>query len=165
FAGAEVNLTEGRAVRHWALRLPPEQAETQVAAELLRMEQLVARVRAGQWRGVRGDAITDVVNIGVGGSDLGPLMASHALRDFAEAGEAPLRVHFASSMDGSQMAQIRQRLAPATTLFIVSSKSFSTADTLHNANTARQWLVAHLGDEAAVLRCHFIGVSACPEKM
>lgn len=165
FAGEPVNTSEARAAKHWSLRLPPAQAEAEVNAQLECMATLVARIRSGQWRGVRGEAITDVVNIGVGGSDLGPLMVTHALRDFAPVQEARLRVHFASSMDGSQMAQLQQKLRPGNTLFIVSSKSFSTPDTLHNANTARQWLVSHLGDEAAVLRCHFIGVSACPEKM
>jgi glucose-6-phosphate isomerase len=175
FVGDKVNTSEGRAARHWALRLPLDRGDSEVNAELEHMERLVSRIRSGQWRGVRGDAITDVVNIGVGGSDIGPLMVSYALRDSlvqgassqtaVEADLAPLRVHFASSMDGSQMEQIQQRLNPGTTLFIVSSKSFSTADTMHNANTARHWLMAHLGDETAVMRCHFIGVSACPEKM
>lgn len=165
FAGDAVNLTEQRAAKHWSLRLPEAQADAAVVTQLTHMQELVTRIRGGQWRGVSGEAITDVVNIGVGGSDLGPLMTSYALAGFNEPGAAPLRVHFASSMDGSQIADLRGTLNPGTTLFIVSSKSFSTADTLYNAGTARHWLIDKLGDEAAVMRCHFIGVSSRPDKM
>ena len=117
----------------------------------------------------RGDAITDVVNVGVGGSDLGPLMAAFALQSsLPPTGQTRPRIHFASSMDGSQVSQVLQELNPRTTLFLVSSKSFTTVDTLHNAKTARQWLARGLGldfDNASLLRCHFIGISANAERM
>ncbi|PKM29073.1 MAG: glucose-6-phosphate isomerase [Gammaproteobacteria bacterium HGW-Gammaproteobacteria-11] len=173
FAGERVNTSEGRSAMHWALRLPAEAdgdldglpLAGMIHAQLQRMESLVTKLHAGQWRGVSGEAITHVVNIGVGGSDLGPLMVCDALRDFKVETAGPLRVYFASTMDGSQLAQILQTLNPHTTLFIVSSKSFTTIDTLSNADTARQWLQRSLGDSPALLQCHFIGVSAAPEKM
>lgn len=165
FAGEVINVTEQRAVKHWALRLPQDKAAAEVAQELERMADIVNRIRAGHWRGATGEAITDVVNIGVGGSDLGPLMTSYALRAFTEPCAHPVRVHFASSMDGSQMDRLKQQLNPSTTLCLISSKSFSTADTLHNANTARHWLLHCLGDEVSVLRCHFVAISARADKM
>lgn len=165
FAGETINTTEQRAVKHWALRLPKDKASAEVVAELSRMADIVGRVRSGHWRGATGDAITDVVNIGVGGSDLGPLMTSYALRVFAAPSEQVVRVHFASSMDGSQIDYLKRSLNPDTTLFLISSKSFSTADTLHNANTARHWLLSRLHDEASVLRCHFVGISSRADKM
>lgn len=171
--GYPVNTTEERPALHTALRLPAnaeswldgENINLAVQDSLTKMQQLVERLHAGQWRGVTGFAITDVVNLGVGGSDLGPLMVTHALAEFKPANLAPLNLHFASTMDGSQLAQKLDELNPATTLFILSSKSFSTIDTLSNAATARQWLVNHLEQEDLVLKQHFIGVSAAPEKM
>lgn len=165
FNGGRINCTENRAVKHCSLRLPKEQQPPEVALEQRKMERLVKRVRAGQWRGANGDVITDVVNIGVGGSDLGPLMVSHALKSTAPSAKVDIKVHFASSMDGSQIAQFQRFLNPATTLFIISSKSFSTADTLRNAQTAKLWLIRALGDVETVLRCHFVGVSSKPDKM
>lgn len=168
FAGDEVNGTENRAALHWALRLPPGSAfpaSDQIQAQLDKMAGLVARLHAGQWRGFTGKAITDVVNIGVGGSDLGPLMVSHALEEAASYGEHGLHLHFVSSMDGSQLSQLLPGLKPQSTLFVVSSKSFTTVDTLSNAATARSWLNNHFGDHPAVAACHFIAVSAHPERM
>lgn len=168
FAGDEVNCTEGRSAKHWCLREPAEQAPA-VHEQLDAMESMVDRVLKGHWRGVHGDAITDVVNIGVGGSDLGPLMAAFALQSsLPPEGLSRPRMHFASSMDGSQVSQVLRELNPKTTLFLVSSKSFTTVDTLHNANTARRWLARGLGlddDDASLLRCHFIGISASPDRM
>lgn len=168
FTGAEVNCTEGRAAKHWCLREPADLAP-QVHEQLDAMEGMVERILKGHWRGVLGDAITDVVNVGVGGSDLGPLMAAFALQSsLPPAGQTRPRIHFASSMDGSQVSQVLQELNPRTTLFLVSSKSFTTVDTLHNAKTARQWLARGLGldyDDASLLRCHFIGISANAERM
>ncbi|PAU86554.1 glucose-6-phosphate isomerase [Pseudomonas sp. WN033] len=173
FAGEPVNHTEGRPAMHWALRLPAgkscvvdgEDVTALVQAQLERMDVLVSKIHAGQWRGATGEVITDVVNIGVGGSDLGPLMVSEALADFAADTAAPLRMHFASTMDGSQLAQLLRTLDPHATLFVISSKSFTTVDTLSNAATARQWLERTLGDCAGLLDCHFLGVSSAAGKM
>ncbi|UGV31830.1 glucose-6-phosphate isomerase [Halopseudomonas aestusnigri] len=173
FSGAAVNPSEGRAAMHWALRLPAEHGcvlagediNAQVQAQLQRMDDIVQKVRSGQWRGATGEAITDVVNIGVGGSDLGPLMVTEALTDSRPVNDSPLRVHFASTMDGSQVSQLLGGLNPHATLFIISSKSFSTIDTLSNAATARGWLERELGELPGLLACHFIGVSAAAERM
>lgn len=173
FSHEKVNHSEGRPAWHWALRASDSQAlkEPQagvfnaVAEELAKMERIVEKIHAGHWRGISGEPITDVVNIGVGGSDLGPFMLSQALADAHASTAHPLRVHFVSSMDGSQLSPRLRELRPDTTLFIVSSKSFTTVDTLYNAATARAWLERHLGNTDAMLRCHFIGVSAAADKM
>lgn len=165
-----INYTESRAAMHWALRLPkgdqdyPELAE-QVHQQLDRMYQLVEKIHAGQCRGATGEVIQDVVNIGVGGSDLGPLMVSHALSDYKVSTAKPLKVHFVSTMDGSQLSDLLHQLRPETTLFIISSKSFGTIDTLSNAQTVRQWLEKAFGAQKSVVQHHFIGVSTKPEKM
>ncbi|MFK7160601.1 glucose-6-phosphate isomerase [Marinospirillum sp. MEB164] len=172
-SGAPINTSEQRPALHTALRLPAdaelwvegENVNLAIQASLEKMAQLVERLHQGQWRGVTGHPITDVVNLGVGGSDLGPLMVTHALAEWRPEDIAPLHLHFASTMDGSQLAERLQLLNPETTLFIISSKSFSTIDTLTNAATAKHWLVQHLGQEALVLKQHFIGVSAKAEKM
>ncbi|WP_324626651.1 glucose-6-phosphate isomerase [Acinetobacter sp. MD2(2019)] len=170
FSTEAINYTEQRAAMHWALRLPvqddqhPELA-CAVHAQLERMYALVDKIHAGQYRGSTGEVIQDVVNIGVGGSDLGPLMASHALSDFKIKTAKPLQVHFVSTMDGSQLSDILHQLRPETTLFIVSSKSFGTIDTLSNAQTARLWLEKALGTQDKVVKSHFVGVSTKPEKM
>lgn len=170
FTQEQINYTEGRAAMHWALRLPkqdqdyPELAQA-VHQQLDRMFQLVEKVHAGQCRGSTGEVIQDVVNIGVGGSDLGPLMVSHALSDYKVTTAKPLKVHFVSTMDGSQLSELLHQLRPETTLFIISSKSFGTIDTLSNAQTVRQWLEKALGRQKSVVQHHFIGVSTKPEKM
>ncbi|WP_104494938.1 glucose-6-phosphate isomerase [Acinetobacter indicus] len=170
FSEEKINYTEQRAVMHWALRLPkqhdtyPHLAE-QVHLQLERMYALVDKIHSGQYRGVTGEVIQDVVNIGVGGSDLGPMMVSHALSDFKVKTAKPLKVHFVSTMDGSQLSDILHQLRPETTLFIISSKSFGTIDTLYNAQTARLWLEKQLGQSEALNCQHFIGVSTKPEKM
>lgn len=165
FDGAEVNWTEQRPAMHWRLRATPEQAP-EVHEQLDRMARMVERILGGQWRGCEGDPITDVVNVGVGGSDLGPLMASFALHEHRPArGQRP-RLHFVSSMDGSQIAPLLDELNAATTLIVVSSKSFTTVDTLTNAATARHWLEGEFPDrEGAVMRCHFIGISSQCRRM
>ena len=165
-----INYTEQRAAMHWALRLPKNTVQfaelsTQVNQQLDRMFQLVEKIHAGQYRGVTGEVIQDVVNIGVGGSDLGPLMVTHALSDFKIKTTKPLNVHFVSTMDGSQLSDLLHQLRPETTLFIISSKSFGTIDTLSNAETVRLWLEKALGQRDCVLKSHFIGVSTKPEKM
>ena len=170
FSEERINYTESRAAMHWALRLPQDHAEhsqiaNQVHLQLDRMYALVEKIHMGQYRGASGEVIQDVVNIGVGGSDLGPLMVSHALSDFKQTTQKPLNVHFVSTMDGSQLSDLLHKLRPETTLFIISSKSFGTIDTLSNAQTARLWLEKALGEEIAILKHHFIGVSTKPEKM
>lgn len=172
--GAMVNTSEQRAALHTALRLPEtavlKLAEQDVVADvhrsLAQVARLSERVRHGIWRGFSGKAITDVVNIGVGGSDLGPLMATTALDEWAD---TEIEVHFVSNMDGTQLDNLLKHLNPETTLFIISSKSFGTVDTLSNAKTALSWLLATAklghGTEDSVLRRHFIGISANSEKM
>ncbi|MBA4501507.1 glucose-6-phosphate isomerase [Marinobacterium marinum] len=168
FAGEVVNPTENRAAWHTALRVPAEkQTDSQCCVEeqLQRMSVLVEQIQSGVWRGFSGKRIRDVVNLGVGGSDLGPLMVTHALREHARLEARSLQVHFASTIDGSQLFDLLDHLNPETTLFIVSSKSFTTIDTLSNARTVRSWLRSFCDDDALILRCHFVGVSAAKQKM
>ncbi|SEI41440.1 glucose-6-phosphate isomerase [Allopseudospirillum japonicum] len=173
FSGARVNATEERPALHSALRLPAharlqldgQEIVTPIHASLDKMAALVAKLHARQWRGVSGYPITDIVNLGVGGSELGPLMATHALHEWRPQAAQHLNIHFASTMDGSQLATALSKLNPKTTLFIISSKSFTTLDTLSNANTALHWLEGSLGAHPSLKRQHFIGVSAHPERM
>ncbi|MCH4246393.1 MAG: glucose-6-phosphate isomerase [Acinetobacter populi] len=172
FSKEHINHTEHRSAMHWALRTPRLNDEQDpdfdvnqlVHQQLDKMTEIVHKIQSGQFRGTTGEKITDVVNIGVGGSDLGPLMVCRALAPYQNATDQ-IKVHFASTMDGSQLSQIVENLRPASTLFIISSKSFTTVDTLSNADTARQWLIESLGDRESVMRCHFIGVSTSTEKM
>lgn len=169
-SGEVVNDTENRPALHTALRLSlsetlivaSENVTEQVHASLKKAENLVERIRNGLWRGYSGKAMTDVVNIGVGGSDLGPLMATTALSEWTD---THIRVHFVSNMDGTQLDSLLKILNPQTTLFIISSKSFSTLDTLSNAKTALAWLLTSHDNKATVLRRHFIGVSTKADKM
>ena len=170
FSSEEINYTEQRAAMHWALRLPRQDVQHpeiagQVHEQLERMYDLVNKIHEGQCRGATGEVIQDLVNIGVGGSDLGPMMVSHALSDFKKATQKPLNTHFVSTIDGSQLSDLLHKLRPETTLFIISSKSFGTIDTLSNAQTARLWLEKALGEHNQVLKHHFVGVSTKPEKM
>lgn len=170
FSEQKINYTEQRAAMHWALRLPEHdlvhsELSQQVHAQLQRMFNLVEKIHAGQYRGATGEVIQDVVNIGVGGSDLGPLMVTQALSDFKHATTKPLNVHFVSTMDGSQLSELLHKLRPETTLFIISSKSFGTIDTLSNAQTVKLWLEKSLGTQPETLKHHFIGVSTKSEKM
>ncbi|WP_207063976.1 glucose-6-phosphate isomerase [Motiliproteus sp. SC1-56] len=173
FEGAPVNSSEQRSALHTALRAPAERtprlageaiAEA-IHGNLARMGEMVAQIHSGHWRGYSGKAITDVVNLGVGGSDLGPFMACHALEEFRDPRARGLQVHFVSSIDGSQLAELLKRLNPETTLFVLSSKSFTTIDTLSNAETAKGWLAQKISDESILIGQHFIGCSARPEKM
>lgn len=173
FAGAMANSTEGRPALHTALRLPQERqllvggndVVPQVHDSLARMAELVERIHQGQWRGSNGYPIRDVVNIGVGGSDLGPYMACHALAEFAPPAGRALGIHFVSSIDGSELAELLDTLRPETTLFIISSKSFTTTDTLANARTAMDWLGRAVPDAADILQHHLIGISASQSRM
>ncbi len=153
-AGEAINHTEGRAVRHMALRAgaaaPPE-----VGAVLARLEAFCEAIHGGAWRGFSGECITDVVNIGIGGSDLGPRMAVKALAAWQQ---PDLAVHFVANVDGADLATTLAGLNPRTTLFIVASKTFTTLETMANAGTARNWLLAAAGETGAVAR-HFVAVS------
>lgn len=163
FAGERINTTEGRAVLHVALRAPREariamggrDVVPDVHAVLDQMAAFADRVRNGEWKGHTGRPITAIVNIGIGGSDLGPVMATQALRFY---GRRELECRFVSNVDGSDIAEATRDLDPSTTLFIVASKTFTTLETLTNAHSARRWLLAGLGDETAVAK-HFVAVS------
>jgi glucose-6-phosphate isomerase len=163
FAGDKINNTEQRAVLHIALRnrsnrpikVDGKDVMPAVNAVLAKMRSVSEQVRKGVWKGYSGERIRDVVNIGIGGSDLGPLMVCEALKPYAS---DSLRVHFVSNIDGSHIAETLKHLNPATTLFIVASKTFTTQETLTNAHTARAWLLAAVGDESAVAK-HFIALS------
>jgi glucose-6-phosphate isomerase len=157
-AGEKINHTEDRAVLHVALREEPPRAE--VAAVLAKMRAFCAAVHGGQWRGATGEPITDIVNIGIGGSDLGPRMATQALA----AHRVPhLRAHYVANVDGADLATTLAGLSPRTTLFVIASKTFTTQETMQNAASARAWLTAALG-EAAVAR-HFVAVSTALDKV
>ena len=171
FAGEKINNTEQRAVLHTALRAPADappltvdgqDVGADVHAVLARLRSFSDAVRSGAWLGHSGRAITDVVNIGIGGSDLGPKMACLALRPYSHPG---LRLHFVSNVDGHDLDAVLAAVDPATTLFIIASKTFTTSETMLNAQTARRWFLAHALDNAAedvqnaALARHFVAVS------
>jgi len=163
FAGEKINTTENRAVLHVALRnrantpvyVDGEDVMPLVNGVLRRMRDFTEAVRSGAWTGHTGKAITDVVNIGIGGSDLGPKMVCQALTPYAKPG---LTAHFVSNVDGSHLAEALKRCDPETTLFLVASKTFTTTETMTNARSARAWLVDALGDDKAVAK-HFAAMS------
>ncbi len=172
FAGAVVNPSEKRPALHMAARWPanklaPEGMEA--AAEFCqqqraKMASLVQRVHQGEWFGATGQAITDIVHIGVGGSDLGPKLVSESLADCPS--RVKIGVHYVSTMDGSQLLPLMETLNPATTLLVLASKSFTTADTQFNARTAQLWLSDALEvEEETIRRYQLLGVSAKPDKM
>ena len=164
FAGERINVTEDRAVLHVALRAPKGQqvrvddgidVVPAVHEVLDRMAEFADRVRSGQWSGYTGKRILNIVNIGIGGSDLGPVMAYEALRHYSERN---LTFRFVSNVDGTDFAEATHDLDPAQTLFVISSKTFTTLETMTNAQTARRWALATLRDDAAVAK-HFVAVS------
>ena len=169
FAGAKINVTENRAVLHVALRAPKgERIEVDgvdvvpmVHEVLERMSNFADRIRSGEWKGHTGKRIRNVVNIGIGGSDLGPVMAYEALRFYSQ---RDLTFRFVSNVDGTDIAEATHDLDPEETLFIVSSKTFTTLETLRNATSAREWLLAKLEDDAAVAK-HFVAVSTNAEEV
>jgi glucose-6-phosphate isomerase len=169
FAGEKINVTEDRAVLHVALRAPRgtviEVDGTDVVPEvhevLDRMADFSDRVRSGAWVGHTGKRIRNVVNIGIGGSDLGPHMAYEALLPFAD---PALTVRFVSNVDGTEFYELTSDLDPAETLFIIASKTFTTLETMTNAHSAREWALAALGDDAAVAK-HFVAVSTNAEEV
>ena len=168
FTGEKINITENRAVLHTALRnrsarpvyVDGKDVMPQIKAVLEKMKNFSNAVRTGQWRGATGKTITDVVNIGIGGSDLGPVMVVEALKHYQQKG---LNSHFVSNVDGTHMVETLKNLKPETTLFIVASKTFTTQETLTNAKTAREWLVKSLG-ESAVAK-HFVALSTNTEEV
>jgi glucose-6-phosphate isomerase len=163
FTGQKINTTEDRAVLHVALRnrsnrpilVDGKDVMPEVNAVLAHMRQFSEAIRSGAWKGYTGKAITDVVNIGIGGSDLGPVMATEALRPYSKPG---LRVHFVSNVDGTHIVETLKKCAPETTLFIVASKTFTTQETLTNAHTARDWFLKSAKDVAHVAK-HFVALS------
>jgi glucose-6-phosphate isomerase len=163
FSGERINITEGRAVLHVALRnranrpiqVDGQNVMPEVNRVLEKMRSFSEAVRSGEWRGYTGKPITDVVNIGIGGSDLGPQMVTAALKPYARYG---LNSHFVSNLDGTHMAETLKPLNRETALFIIASKTFTTLETMTNANSAREWFLTGAGDEGAVAK-HFVAVS------
>jgi glucose-6-phosphate isomerase len=169
FAGDRINETENRAVLHTALR---NRANTpvyedgkdvmpEVNAVLAKMKGFAEQVRSGAWKGYTGMRITDIVNIGIGGSDLGPVMVTECLRPYAQPG---LRVHFVSNVDGTHIAETLKPLDPQTTLFMIASKTFTTQETMTNAFSAREWFLKHAVDRDHVAR-HFVAISTNTAKV
>jgi glucose-6-phosphate isomerase len=164
FAGEHINVSEDRAVLHVALRMPRNRSLVvdgvdvvkQVHETLDRMAAFCERVRSGEWRGHTGKPIRAVVNVGIGGSDLGPVMAYEALKHYSERG---LTCRFVSNVDGTDFAEKTRDLDPETTLFVISSKTFTTLETMTNARTAREWLLARLGGDEDAVAKHFVAVS------
>ncbi len=162
FNGEKINFTENRAVLHIALRNRSNRAiyvdgtdvMPAVNAELAKMKAFCEKVRNGEWKGYTGKAITDVVNIGIGGSDLGPLMVCEALKPYG----SNLNVHFVSNVDGTHIAETLKKINPETTLFLIASKTFTTQETMTNAQTARAWFLKSANDETAVAK-HFAALS------
>ena len=169
FSGDKINLTEGRAVLHVALRNRGDRAirvdgrdvMPGVKSVLARMRTFTDAVRSGNWKGHTGKPTTDIVNIGIGGSDLGPKMASEALRPYWRPG---LSAYFVSNVDGTDISETLHKIDPETTLFIVASKTFTTQETMANAHTARRFLVDKLGGDASVAR-HFVALSTNADRV
>jgi hypothetical protein len=170
FRGEKINVTENRAVLHVALRAPRgativvdrENVVPQVHAVLDKMADFSERVRSGAWKGFTGRRIRNVINIGIGGSDLGPVMAYEALRYYSDRG---LTCRFVSNVDGTDFVEASRDLDPAETLFIVSSKTFTTLETMTNAHSARDWLLRGLGGDARAVARHFVAVSTNAAKV
>jgi glucose-6-phosphate isomerase len=169
FSGERINETEDRAVLHVALRnrsntpimVDGEDVMPGVNSVLERMAAFAGRVRSGEWQGYTGKRIRNIVNIGIGGSDLGPAMAYECLKPYSDRG---LNVKFVSNVDGTHFAEHTLGLDPAETLFVVASKTFTTQETMTNANSARQWVLDALKDDAAIAK-HFVAVSTNAEEV
>ncbi len=168
FTGEKINWTEGRAVLHTALRnrsnkpvmVDGKDVMPEVNAVLAKMKAFCEKVRSGEWKGFTGKKIKNVVNIGIGGSDLGPVMITEALKHYADGPE----VYFVSNVDGTDFVETTKHLDPEETLFIVASKTFTTQETMTNAHTAREWLLKKLGDQKAVAY-HFVALSTNKEEV
>jgi len=162
FKGEKINETEGRAVLHTALRIPDRTGFMLDGKDILpdihrvldKMERFSDQVISGVWKGFSGKSITDIVNIGIGGSDLGPVMVTEALKAYSN----HLKLHFVSNVDGSHIAEALKNLEPETTLFMIASKTFTTQETMANAYSARDWFLSNGGNEAAVAK-HFVAIS------
>ncbi|MGD9286979.1 MAG: glucose-6-phosphate isomerase [Desulfobacterales bacterium] len=169
FNGEKINGTENRAVLHVALRnrnkspvyVDGQNVMPQINAVLHRMEGFTKRIRSGQWKGYTGRRITDIVNIGIGGSDLGPVMVTEALHPYAS---KKLAVHFVSNIDGTHISETLKKLNPSTTLFMIASKTFTTQETMTNAFSARDWFLQQAKDSTHVAR-HFVALSTNLEKV
>lgn len=167
FSGSKINRTENRAVLHVALRnrsnrpivVEGQDVMGDVNRVLEQMRKFSDSVRSGAWKGHTGKSITDIVNIGIGGSDLGPVMVCEALKPYGQKG---MNVHFVSNVDGTHIAETLKKVDPETTLFVIASKTFTTQETITNANTAREWFLKHSGDEKAIAR-HFVALSTNAE--
>jgi glucose-6-phosphate isomerase len=163
FAGEKINNTEGRAVLHVALRnrsnkpikVDGEDVMPKINAVLGKMKKFCEEIRSGSWKGYTGKAITDIVNIGIGGSDLGPYMVTEALKPYGKKG---LNVHFVSNVDGTHIVETLKKVKPETTLFIIASKTFTTQETLTNADSAKKWFLETAKDKKAVAK-HFVALS------
>ena len=166
FTGDKINRTEDRAVLHTALRnfsgkpvlVDGKDVMPEVQAVLAKMKSFCDRVISGEWKGYTGKAITDIVNIGIGGSDLGPCMITEALTPYHN----HLKAHFVSNIDGTQIAETLKRVNPETTLFLIASKTFTTLETMTNAHTARDWFLKSAGDKSHVAK-HFVALSTNAE--
>lgn len=163
FSGEKINSTEGRAVLHVALR---NQSNTPILVDgtdvmpavnetLARIKVFTESVRSGEWKGQTGKPIEAIVNIGIGGSDLGPVMVCEALKPYSK---RDLKMHFCSNIDGTHMAEILKQCDPETTLFLIASKTFTTQETMTNAGTAKKWILDYHKDESAVAK-HFAALS------
>lgn len=169
FAGEHINFTEDRAVYHVALRntegkpmkVDGKDVTPEVHSVLLHMREFSEEVRSGAWKGFTGKKITDVVNIGIGGSDLGPVMVSEALKHYA----TDIKVHYVSNIDGTHIAETLKNVNAETTLFLVASKTFTTAETITNANTAKNWFLEHAGGEKSHIAKHFVALSTNAEEV
>jgi glucose-6-phosphate isomerase len=170
FSGEKINTTENRAVLHVALRAPKDETilvdgknvVPEVHAVLDRMTEFSHRIRSGEWKGHTGKRIKNVINIGIGGSDLGPVMAYEALKHYSD---RSLTFRFVSNVDGIDFVEATRDLEPAETLFIISSKTFTTLETMTNAQSARDWLLAGLGGDTKAVAKHFVAVSTNAEKV
>jgi glucose-6-phosphate isomerase len=170
FGGEKINVTENRAVLHVALRAPKEASfrvdgqnvVPAVHSILDQMELFCDRIRSGEWKGHTGKPVRNVVNIGIGGSDLGPVMAYEALKHYSR---RDMRFRFVSNIDGTDLAEATMDIDPAETLFIISSKTFTTLETMTNAQSARNWLLKGLGADAAAVAKHFVAVSTNAAKV
>ncbi|MEW6438546.1 MAG: glucose-6-phosphate isomerase [Pseudomonadota bacterium] len=170
FAGEKINVTENRAVLHVALRAPRNSSilvdgknvVPEVHAVLDQMAGFAKRIRSGEWKGHTGKRIRNVINIGIGGSDLGPVMAYEALRYY---GDRAMTFRFVSNVDATDFVEATRDLDPAETLFIISSKTFTTLETMTNAHSARDWIVQGLGSDPKIIAKHFVAVSTNAEKV
>ncbi|MBO0823829.1 MAG: glucose-6-phosphate isomerase, partial [Actinobacteria bacterium] len=170
FAGEHINVSENRAVLHVALRMPRsatlivdgQNVVAQVHEVLDRMRTFAGRVRSGEWRGHTGKRIRNVINVGIGGSDLGPVMAYEALRHYSD---RDLTFRFVSNVDATDFTEATRDLSADETLFIISSKTFGTLETLTNATSARDWVLGQLGGDQAAIAKHFVAVSTAAEKV